>query len=186
MTLGEVHRQGYKAAQRLRRRLSLRYAVRVMTSGGIVWFVLARLAHTDPLWGLISSVVVTDLKFEGAVNSFVSRMLNTLIGCATGLLFLRAFGTWGASPAVVLLAMALAIIVSADFVHVPISWRIAPITTAIVMTPAYLSHSPQAALRAALERTGDVVIGSVAAVAVSATATWWLRWRGKESETLPQ
>ena len=66
--------------------------------------------------------------------------------------------------------MALAIIISADFVHVPLSWRIAPITTAIVMTPAYVSHSPQAALRAALERTGDVVIGSVAAVAVSATA----------------
>jgi uncharacterized membrane protein YccC len=183
MTLGEVHRQGYKAAQRLRRGLSVRYAVRVMTSGAIVWFVLARLAHTDPLWGLISSVVVTDLKFEGAVNSFVSRMLNTLIGCATGLVFLRAFG---ASPAVVLLAMALAIVISADFVHVPISWRIAPITTAIVMTPAYLSHSPQAALRAALERTGDVVIGSVAAVGVSAAAAWWLRWRGKEPETLPQ
>ena len=36
----------------------------------------------------------------------------------------------------VLLAMALSIIVSADFVHVPISWRIAPITTALVMTPA--------------------------------------------------
>ena len=183
MTLGEVHRQGYRAALRLRMRLSFRYALRVMISGGIVWLLLAGLAHADPLWGLISSVVVTDLKFEGAVNSFVSRMLNTLIGCGTGLLFLRAFGSLGASPGMVLLAMALSIIVSADFVHVPISWRIAPITTAIVMTPAYLSHSPEAAWRASLERTGDVVIGSVSAVAVSAAAALWLRWRGIDTET---
>ena len=183
MPVGKVHRQGYAAALRLRRRLSFRYAVRVMISGSIVWFLLGGLAHADPLWGLISTVVVTDLKFEGAVNSFVSRMLNTLIGCGTGLLFLRAFGTWGASPGMVLLAMALAIVVSADFVHVPISWRIAPITTAIVMTPAYLSHSPEAAWRASLERTGDVIIGSVTAVAVSAVAAAWLHWRGIEPET---
>ena len=182
MALDDAQRQGYRAALRLRRRLSFRYAVRVMISGGIVWFLLDGLAHADPLWGLISTVVVTDLKFEGAVNSFVSRLLNTVIGCSTGLLFLRAFGTWGASPAMVLLAMALAIIVSADFVRVPLSWRIAPITTAIVMTPAYLSHSPEAAWRASLERTGDVVIGSVVAVAVSAVAALWLRWRGIETE----
>lgn len=183
MALGELNRDGYRAALRLRRRLSFRYAFRVIISGSIVWFLLAGLAHADPLWGLISCVVVTDLKFEGAVNSFVSRMLNTLIGCGTGLLFLRAFGSWGASPPMVLLAMALAIIVSADFIHVPISWRIAPITTAIVMTPAYLSHSTEAAWRASLERTGDVVIGSVSAVAVSAVAAWWLHWRGIETES---
>ena len=186
MALDDIQRHGYLAALRLRRRLSFRYAVRVMISGSIVWILLAGLAHADPLWGLISSVVVTDLKFEGAVNSFVSRMLNTLIGCGTGLLFLRAFGSLGASPGMVLLAMALSIIVSADFIHVPISWRIAPITTALVMTPAYLSHSPEAAWRASLERTGDVIIGSVAAVAVSAVAAWWLRWRGIKPEASSQ
>ena len=52
MTLGDVHRQGYRAAAQLRRRLSFRDAVRVMISGGIVWFLLAGLAHADPLWGL--------------------------------------------------------------------------------------------------------------------------------------
>src|SRR5471032_2014024 len=125
MKLSAAQRKGYRVVLLLQRRLSgLRYAVRVLISGVIVWFVLGVLAHVDPLWGLISSVVVTDLKVKSALNNFVSRMLNTLIGCVIGLAFLKLFG---ASAWVVLLAMALAIIVSADLVRVPISWRIAPI-----------------------------------------------------------
>lgn len=162
----------------LQRRLSgLRYAVRVLISGVFVWFFLAVLAHVDPLWGLISSVVVTDLKARSALDNFVSRMLNTLIGCGVGLLFLKLFG---ASAWVVLAAMAIAIIVSADLVKVPISWRIAPITAAIVMTPAYMSHSPHAALEAALQRTGEVVVGSAVAVVTSYATSGLFRWRRKE------
>lgn len=178
MKLSAAQRRGYRVVLLLQRRLSgLRYAMRVLISGVIVWFLLAALAHVDPLWGLISAVVVTDLKVQSALKNFVSRMLNTLIGCGIGLLFLKLFG---ASAWVVLLAMALAIIVSADLVKVPISWRIAPITAAIVMTPAYLSHSSHAALEAALQRTGEVVVGSVVAVGVSfATAGLFGRRRGQ-------
>jgi uncharacterized membrane protein YccC len=175
MRLHTAQRQGYKLVLLVQRRLSgLRYAVRVLISGVIVWFLLGVLAHTDPLWGLISAVVVTDLKVRSALKNFVSRLLNTLIGCGIGLGFLKLFG---ASAWVVLLAMALAIIVSADLVKVPISWRIAPITAAIVMTPAYLAHSPQAGLTAALERTGEVVIGSAVAVGVSYATSGLFRWR---------
>jgi uncharacterized membrane protein YccC len=175
MNLSGAGRYSYRTMLLVQRRLSgLRYAVRVLISGVIVWFLLGKLAHTDPLWGLISSVVVTDLKVQSAMNNFVSRMLNTLIGCGIGLLFLKLFG---ASAWVVLLAMSLAIIVSADLVKVPISWRIAPITAAIVMTPAYVSHSPHAGLEAALQRTGEVVIGSAVAVGVSYATAGLFRWR---------
>ena len=174
MKLREAQRRGYQAVRLLaQRRSGVRYAVRVLISGAIVWFLLGVLAHVDPLWGLISSVVVTDLKVESAMSNFVSRMLNTLIGCGTGLVFLRLFGF---SAWVVLLAMGLSIIISADLVRVPISWRIAPITTVIVMTPAYLLHSPHAALTAALQRTGEVVIGSAVAVVVSYAAAGLQRW----------
>jgi uncharacterized membrane protein YccC len=174
MNLHEAQRRGFHAVWLLKRQLSgARYAVRVLISGSIVWLLLGVVAHVDPLWGLISAVVVTDLKVQSAMNNFVSRMLNTLIGCLTGLLFLKLFG---ASAWVVLLAMALAVIISADLVRVPISWRIAPITTAIVMTPAYLSHSPHAGLTAAIQRTGEVVVGSVVAVIVSVASAGVLRW----------
>jgi uncharacterized membrane protein YccC len=185
MSFHSAQKQGYRLMLLVQRRLSgLRYAVRVLISGVIVWFILGVLAHSDPLWGLISAVVVTDLKVRSAMNNFVSRMLNTLIGCGIGLGFLKLFG---ASAWVVLLAMALAIIVSADLVKVPISWRIAPITAAIVMTPAYVLHSPHAGLAAALQRTGEVVIGSAVAVLVSVATSGLFRWRqGRAArQTLP-
>ena len=183
VNLSGAGRYSYRTVLLVQRRLSgLRYAVRSLISGVIVWFLLAVLFHTDPLWGLISSVVVTDLKVKSALNNFVSRMLNTLIGCGIGLLFLKLFG---ASAWTVLLAMALAIIVSADLVKVPISWRIAPITAAIVMTPAYIAHSPHAGLEAALQRTGEVVVGSAVAVGVSFATAGLFRWR-RQRRTVPQ
>lgn len=184
MKLREAQRSSYRLWLLVERRLSgIRYAVRVLISGVIVWVLLALVAHVDPLWGLISAVVVTDLKVQSAMKNFVSRMLNTLIGCAIGLLFLRLFG---ASAWVVLLAMALAIIVSADLVKVPISWRIAPITAAIVMTPAYVAHSSHAGLMAALQRTWEVVVGSAVAVGVSYATAGMLRWRRTETGRWPR
>ena len=180
MKMSEAQRKSYHLVRQIGRRLSgMRYAVRVLISGTIVWLLLAKVAHTDPLWGLISAVVVTELKLQSAMTNFVSRMLNTLIGCGTGLVFLRLFG---ASAWVVLLAMAVTVVISADLVRVPVSWRIAPITAAIVMMPANLSHSSHAGLTAAMQRTGDVVIGSVVAVCVSyLTSELLLRVRAARS-----
>ena len=90
--------------------------------------------------------MVTEVKVASAWNAFVSRLLNTLIGSLVALAFLK-FG--GSSEWSVLAAMAVATIVSSDLVKVPISWRIAPITAAIVMLPAYTSHSAHSGLTAA-------------------------------------
>jgi uncharacterized membrane protein YccC len=165
MKLRAAQRSSYRIILLLERRLSgLRYAIRMLISGVIVWLILAVAFKVDPLWGLISSVVVTEVKVGSAWNAFVSRLLNTVIGSLVALGFLKFAG---ASEWSVLAAMAVSTIVSADLIKVPISWRIAPITAAIVMLPAYASHSPHAGLTAALHRTGEVIIGSTVAVVVS-------------------
>jgi len=177
-----AHGRGYRLVLLMQRRLiGLRYAVRVLISGVIVWFILGVVAHMDPLWGLISAVVVTDIKARSAMNNFASRMLNTLIGCGIAVGFLKLFG---ASPWVVLLAMSLAIVVSADLFKEQVSWRIAPITAAIVMTPAYMLHSPQTAQAAALRRTAEVIIGSAVAVGVSYVTAGLFRSRQGIEQTV--
>ena len=148
----------------------------------IVWLILAAALKVDPLWGLISAVVVTEVKVESAWNAFVSRLLNTLVGSAVALGFLK-FG--GASEWSVLAAMAVSTIVSADLVKVPISWRIAPITTAIVMLPAYASHSAHAGMTLALQRVSEVVVGSAVAVAVSWATAGLFRWRPARAARQP-
>jgi uncharacterized membrane protein YccC len=180
MKLHAAQRKGYKAVLLMQRRLSgLRYAIRMLISGLIVWLILAVVWKTDPLWGLISSVVVTEVKVQSAWNAFVSRLLNTVIGSLVALVFLKLAG---ASEWSVLAAMAVATIVSADLIKVPISWRIAPITAAIVMLPAYASHSAHAGLTAALQRTGEVMIGSAVAVAVSWATAGLLGWLPRGSK----
>jgi uncharacterized membrane protein YccC len=175
MKLRAAQRTSYRVLLLMRRRMSgLRYATRILISGVIVWLILAVVFKADPLWGLISSVVVTEVKAASAWNAFVSRLMNTVIGSVVALGFLRFLG---ASEWSVLGAMAVATIVSSDLVKVPISWRIAPITAAIVMLPAYASHSAHAGLTAALQRTGEVIIGSAVAVGVSYATAGLFRWR---------
>jgi uncharacterized membrane protein YccC len=165
MKLRAARRISYRWILLAQRRLSgLRYATRMLISGVIVWLILSAGMKADPLWGLISAVVVTEVKVSAAWNAFVSRLLKTAIGCLVAILFLKIAG---ASEWSVLGAMAVATIVSSDLVKVPISWRIAPITAAIVMSPAYASHSAQAGLAAAIQRTLEVIIGSAVAVGVS-------------------
>jgi uncharacterized membrane protein YccC len=160
----------------MQRRLGgLRYAIRMLISGIFVWLILAGMWKVDPLWGLISSVVVTEVKVQSAVNAFFSRLLNTVIGSIVALGFLKFAGS---SEWSVLIAMAVSTVVSADLIKVPISWRIAPITAAIVMLPAYSAHSAHVGLAAALQRTGEVIIGSAVAVAVSYATSGWFRRRG--------
>ena len=175
MKLRAAQRSSYRMLLLMQRRLSgLRYAVRMLISGVIVWLILAVVFKTDPLWGLISSVVVTEVKAASAWNAFVSRLMNTVTGCAVAMGFLKFAGS---SEWSVLAAMAVATIVSSDLVKVPISWRIAPITAAIVMFPAYSSHSAHAGLTAALARTGEVIIGSAVAVGVSFATAGLFRLR---------
>jgi uncharacterized membrane protein YccC len=176
MKLRAAQRSSYRMMLLAQRRLSgLRYATRMLISGVIVWLILSAGMHADPLWGLISAVVVTEVKVESAWNAFISRLLNTVIGCVVAMAFLKV---GGASEWSVLAAMAVATVISSDLVKVPISWRIAPITAAIVMFPAYASHSAHAGLAAAMQRTMEVIIGSAVAVGVSWATGGLFRRRG--------
>jgi uncharacterized membrane protein YccC len=140
------------------------YAIRILIGTTIVWLALARIKNVDPLWAIISVVIVSEPELQTAMLAFKSRTANTLIGCAVGLLFLFVLG-----PAVwsILLAMAVSVVICTSFTRVPLSWRIAPVTVALVMMPSVLNHSTAAGLSIALRRTGEVLFGSAVAVCVS-------------------
>jgi uncharacterized membrane protein YccC len=140
------------------------YAVRILAGTTIAWLTLARFKNVDPLWAIISVVIVSEPELQTAMLAFKSRTANTLIGGAVGLVFLFVLG-----PAVwsILLAMAVSVVICTSFIRVPLSWRIAPVTVALVMTPSVLNHSTSAGLSIALRRTGEVLFGSAVAVCVS-------------------
>jgi fusaric acid resistance family protein len=99
------------------------YAIRILIGTTIVWLALARIKNVDPLWAIISVVIVSEPELQTAMLAFKSRTANTLIGCAVGLLFLFVLG-----PAVwsILLAMAVSVVICTSFIRVPLSWRDCP------------------------------------------------------------
>lgn len=142
----------------------LQYAVRIFVGCVIVWFILDYLAHRNSLWALISVITVTEPERNAALLAFNSRIVNTLIGCAIGLCFLYLLGPsfWS-----ILLGIIASVIVCTNFVRVPGSWRVSPVTVAIVMTPSFLGGSPTPGLLAAIQRTEDVLLGSAVALIIT-------------------
>lgn len=146
----------------------LQYSIRILIGCVIVWFVLGRINHPNPLWALISVIIVTEPELSAAFLAFNSRIVNTLIGCAVGLSFLYLLGPsyWS-----ILLGIIVSVIVCTSFIRVPGSWRVAPVTVAILMTPSVLGGGRAAGLAAAIDRTEEVLLGSAIALLITYLAS---------------
>jgi len=139
-------------------------AFRIMIGAGIAWLLVRNLAHHDPLWAMISVVIVSDVELDATLIAFRGRAFNTIIGCVVGLIFLYAFGAASWS---ILLGMSAAVLISTHFVQTLTAWRIAPVTAALVMMPGILQGSAQAGTPVAILRVIGVLTGSAVAVLVS-------------------
>jgi uncharacterized membrane protein YccC len=140
------------------------YALRILVGCVIVWFVLDRLNHHNPLWAIVSVITVTEPDRDAALLAFKSRIANTLLGCAVGLCFLYLLGPsfWS-----ILAGIIVSVIICTHFVRVPVSWRVSPITVAIVMTPSVVYGVRTVGLAAAIERTEEVLLGSAVALLIT-------------------
>jgi uncharacterized membrane protein YccC len=102
--------------------------------------------------------------------AFNSRIVNTLIGCAVGLSFLYLLGPsfWS-----ILLGIIVSVIICTTLIRVPGSWRVAPITVAIIMNPSVLGGGGgrAAGLATSIERTEEVLLGSAVALLVTYVAS---------------
>ena len=146
----------------------LQYAARILIGCAIVWFVLDRFNHPNPLWALISVIIVTEPELSAAFLAFNSRMVNTLIGCAVGLSFLYLLGPHHWS---VLLGIIVSVIICTSFIRVPGSWRVAPVTVAVLIAPSVLGGGRSAGLATAIDRTVEVLVGSAVALLITYVAS---------------
>lgn len=142
----------------------LRYAVDIFLGTAILWVFLRGIGDRNPVWAIISCIVVSDPDLRIAKSSLVSRLLNTLTGCATGILFLVVFGPkdWMLPP-----ALAFTVLICTNLVRTPGSWRIAPATSALVITAALVEQSSFIGFEQAFRRAGEVLLGSLVALLIS-------------------
>ncbi len=144
--------------------LGFRFAVNVLIASSIVWFTLRELRDTNPIWAIASLVAASDPEPAQARQLFRSRMINVLVGCAVGFLFLL-FGS--GSQRMVPVALAITVLISSYLVRVKTMWRQAPITAAIVIAASIASASSRVGLFRGLHRVGEVIFGSLVGILVS-------------------
>jgi uncharacterized membrane protein YccC len=144
--------------------VGIRFAFNVAIATTIVWFVMDRLANSDPIWAIASMVAASDPQVTQARRMFRSRMINVLVGCAVGLAFLVVGG-----PAAWKLPIALAVTVllSSYVIHIQTMWRQAPITAALVISSGLAAHSDLSGIEHGLHKVAEVLFGCVVGLVVS-------------------
>jgi len=144
--------------------VGVRFALNVFIASGILWFVLRHVADTNPIWAIASMIAASDPQVKEAARMFRSRMVNVLVGCAVGLVFLVVGGSGDWKLPV---ALAVTVLISSYVIHVPTMWRQAPITAAIVIAAGLTHQSKLSGIEHGLHKVAEVLFGCLTGLLVS-------------------
>jgi uncharacterized membrane protein YccC len=167
----------------LRRRIAadvrgVHLALNVFVATSLLWIVVRKLAGLNPIWAISAMLASSDPEVSVARKHVRSRLINATLGCATGLVFLVLGGSFGGSTDWKLpLALAVTAFISSYIVRVPVMWRQAPITAAIVVASGIEQHSKKISIEIGLRRVAEVLFGCLLGLAVSwlISTIWPLR-----------
>jgi uncharacterized membrane protein YccC len=139
----------------------LRHAFDIFLGTLFLWVFLRGIGDRNPVWAIISFIVVSDPDLQIVWPSFILRFSHTLISCVIAILFLLIFGPveW-----ILPLALALTVLVCTNLIKTPGSWKIGPSTTALVITSALVEKSSAIGFAQSLRRSEEVVMGSLVAL----------------------
>jgi uncharacterized membrane protein YccC len=145
--------------------LGVRFAVNVFIATTITWYSLTHIFHsTNPIWAIASMIAASDPQVKEAARMFRCRLINVLVGCAVGFVFLVVGGS---SEWKIPFALAVAVLVSTYVIRIQTMWRQAPITAAIVIAAGLTEHSKLSGIEHGLHKTAEVIFGCLVGFLVS-------------------
>lgn len=139
------------------------YAVSMFIATTVLWILVNKVGDANPIWAISSMVATSDPQVKQALSTFRGRIINTVLGCVLGLLFVMLGHTAWQLP----FAMAITVLVSSYVVRVPAMWRQAPITAAIVIAGGLQHHAKLTAMEQGLHRVTEVLFGCLVGIAVA-------------------
>jgi uncharacterized membrane protein YccC len=144
--------------------LGVRFALNVFIGTAICWFTLKAFSDGNPIWAIASMIASSDPVWVQAKRTFRGRVLNASIGAVVGLAFIAVGGPreW-----MLPVALGVTVLLSTYVVRIPVMWRQAPITAAIVIASGVTHHSKLTGLEHGLHKVAEVIFGCLAGVAVS-------------------
>src|SRR5271165_544161 len=142
----------------------IHYAVSIFIATAVLWLTVHDMAKSNPIWAISSMVATSDPLMKQAVLFLRSRLINTLVGCGVGLLFIAVGGTMLITLP---LAMAVTVLLSSYVVRIQTMWRQAPISAAFVISAGLEYHSRKHGLIAGLERMNEVLFGCLVGIVIA-------------------
>ncbi len=139
------------------------YAVSMFVATTLLWIIVKKFGDANPIWSISSMVATSDPQVKQALQTFRGRIINTLLGCAVGLVIIALGRTEWQLP----FGMALTVLLSSYVVRVPTMWRQAPITAAIVIAGTLQHHEKLSGMEQGVRRVGEVLLGCVVGMAVA-------------------
>ena len=131
--------------------LGIHFAANIFVATTVLWAVLTTLADLNPIWAISSMIAASDPVVKEAVKTFRGRIINSLVGCATGMVVLLVGGS---SDWKLPVALSVAVLLSSYVVHQQVMLRQAPITAAIIIASGLEKHSKLSARRARIAACG--------------------------------
>ena len=142
----------------------LHYAVSMFFATAVLWICVHELAKANPVWAISSMVATSDPLMKTALMILRSRIINTMVGCVIGLLFILIGGDRVVALPV---AMAVTVLVSSYVVRIQTMWRQAPISAAFVIAAGLEHHSRLGGFRAGVQRMSEVLFGCLVGLLVA-------------------
>jgi uncharacterized membrane protein YccC len=142
----------------------IHYAVSIAIATAVLWICVHELATVNTIWAISSMVATSDPLMKTAVLTFRARIINTMVGCAIGLLFIAIGGNRIIALPV---ALAVTVLVTSYIVRIQTMWRQAPISAAFVIAAGLEHHARLPGLRAGVQRMSEVLFGCLIGLAVA-------------------
>jgi uncharacterized membrane protein YccC len=137
------------------------YALSIFIATAVLWALSQRVMQSSPVWAISSMVATSDPLMKQAVLVMRARIINTVVGCLIGLLFIAVGG-----PEMVMLpiAMAITVLLSSYVIRVQTMWRQAPISAAFVIAAGLEHHTRRNGLIAGGDRMIEVLAGCIVGI----------------------
>jgi uncharacterized membrane protein YccC len=142
-------------------RSELRLVARAVTAAALSLLVGDALALPQSYWAVITALIVVQGSLGGTLTAGLDRLVGTLAGAALGVAAAVAGNAWSANH---VLLLVLTVAPLALLAAVRPSFRVAPITAAIVLLANPGGGSPVAS---ALHRVGEIALGTIIGIVVS-------------------
>jgi len=164
--MSETPSTAVRIAARLREDdlLGVRFALNVFIGTSVCWFALRAISDENPIWAIASMVASSDPVWTQAKRTFRGRIMNASIGAVVGLAFLAVGGPreWKLP-----VALAVTVLLSTYVVRIPVMWRQAPITAAIVIASGVAHESKLDGLERGAHKVAEVIFGCCVGIGVS-------------------